>query len=246
MSTESQLLLVHAYVDGELDPASALAVRAQIDQNPRLAAEFAAASALQKTLRETFPREPLPAAFRYRVDTTVGRRKAWSRPSWGALAASVLVAVSLSSASTWFASHVPAGDHVLDEIVDSHMRSLIASKPTEVAASERHVIKPWFNGRIPQAPRVVDLKAEGFPLLGARIDVIGKTPVPTLVYTRRLHTISLIALPAADGTQAVASARMDSGYNIVRWADGNTRYVATSDLNAGELVAFAKAFRSAD
>jgi len=256
MSTESQRLLLHAYLDGELDSASAVAIRAQIESNTRLAAELAGARALQRTLRERFPREQIPAPLRRRIGAAIGRRAQWSRPSWTALAASMLLAIAISSGATslapwfatwyapWLALRAPAPDHILAEIVDGHMRSLIAAKPTEVTTSERHVIKPWFNGRIPQVPRVVDLKGEGFPLIGARIDVIETIPVPTLVYTRRLHTISLVALPAATKPQR-ATMRTDNGYNVASWTDGNTSYVATSDLNAEELNLLARLFRAA-
>jgi anti-sigma factor RsiW len=247
MSTESQRLLLSAYLDGELDSASAVAIRAQIESNAKLAAELAGATALQRVVRARFPREPLPPPLRRRINTALGCNARWSRPSWTALAASVLLAVSLSSSATsfvtWLAWRAPAENHVLAAVVDSHMRSLIASRPTEVSTSERHVIKPWFNGRIPQAPRVVDLAAQGFPLLGARIDVIATAPVPTLVYTRRLHTISLVALSGA--SIQVAKARTESGYNVASWIDGKTSYVATSDLNAEELNLFATLFRAA-
>src|SRR5260221_9630446 len=86
-------------------------------------------------------------------------------------------------------------DLVRDGIVDAHIRSLMASQPIDVASSDRHTVKPWFNGRIPQAPRVVDLAKEDFPLVGGRIDVVGELPVPTLVYGHRKHLISLTAIP---------------------------------------------------
>jgi anti-sigma factor RsiW len=244
MSAESQNQLVHAYLDGELDPANTIAVGQEIERDPQLANELASASALQQALRTHFPLEPVPATLRARIDAAIGQRSR-TRPSWMALAASVLIALSLSSASTWLVLRAPTSDPVLAEVVDSHMRSLIATTPIDIASSERHVVKPWFNGRIPQAPRVIDLKAEEYPLVGARIDVIAKTLVPTLVYRRRLHTISLVALPAAGATQHAPSARSDSGYNMVSWVDGEVRYVATSDLNAAELTTFARLFRAA-
>jgi anti-sigma factor RsiW len=238
-------LLVHAYLDGELDVANALSVQRQIDADPAFAAEAASAAALKNVLRERFPREPVPASLLSRIDATVGRPPRWIQPTWRVLAASVLLAIALSSASTWFALQTPDGDRVVDQVVDSHMRALISSKPFDVASSERHIVKPWFNGRIPQSPRVVDLASEGFPLAGARIDVIGMLPVPTLVYTRRLHVISLSVVPAESGPKNPAIQRSLNGYNVVSWSSDSVTYLAASDLNATELQEFARQFRAA-
>jgi anti-sigma factor RsiW len=243
-------LLVHAYVDGELDLANALAVKHQIDGDPALAAEAANASALQKLLRERFPREPVPDNLRARINAKLGRTpRSASRPTWQALAASVLLAVAISSGLTWLAVRGPMGDAgapLVEEVVlGSHLRALMASKPTEVSSSERHTVKPWFNGRIAQAPRVIDLASEGFPLVGARIDVIGTKPVPALVYGRRLHVISLSAIPTADAPTDPTLRRSINGYNLVSWNDGGVTYWAASDLNPAELVTFAKLFRAA-
>ena len=125
------------------------------------------------------------------------------------------------------------------------MHQLVVARvePVDVANSDRHVVKPWFNGRIPQAPRVVDLTAQGFPLLGARIDVIERKPAPTLVYGRRLHKISLTAL---NGAVRLDAKRTDHGYNNASWNDGEVTYVAISDLNSGELNTFAKLFATAN
>src|SRR4051794_5471036 len=180
---QGSALLVHAYFDGELDAASALSVKRQIDADPRLAAEVASISALQKVLRTQFPREPISSNLRARIAAATGlNRPRLGRPTWAAMAASIILAAGLSSGSTWLALRAPAGDQMVTEIVDGHMRALMSQRPTDVASSERHAVKPWFNGRIPQAPRVIDLSSAGFPLMGARIDVVGSVPVPTLVY----------------------------------------------------------------
>jgi len=120
----------------------------------------------------------------------------------------------------------------------------MASRPTDVASSERHTVKPWFNGRIPQAPRVVDLAQDGFPLVGARVDVIGNTPVPTLVYGRRLHVISLSAVPEPGQGDESKVSRSINGYNVVSWRQGGIGYWAVSDLVVGELDTFARLFMS--
>ena len=118
----------------------------------------------------------------------------------------------------------------------------MAPQPIDVASSDRHTVKPWFNGRIAQAPRVVDLARDGFALVGGRIDVIGSAPVATLVYRKRQHLISLSAVPV-DGR--AGARRTINGYNLVGWNESGMTYWAVSDLGAGEVDAFVNAFRAA-
>jgi anti-sigma factor RsiW len=238
-------LLVHAYLDGELDTANALAIEQQIDADPTLAAQLASYAALQKTLRAQFPRERVPPHLQMRINAAIGPGRRWIRPTWSALAASVVLAVALSSGSTWLALRAPQSDLLINEVVDDHMRALMASKPTDVNSSERHTVKPWFNGRISQSPRVVDLSSKGFPLIGARIDVVATNPVPTIVYGRRLHIISLSEIPVATGPVDPTLRRSINGFNVVSWRTDRTTYWATSDLNARELEMFARLFQAA-
>jgi anti-sigma factor RsiW len=245
--SKDQIVLVHAYLDGELDVASALDVKVQIDASPRLAAELANANALRDALRRQFPLEPVPARLKQRIDTAIGVRRLPARPTWLALAACVLIAVAVSGGSTWLAlqPQSSASDRIVDEVVDGHMRALLSQRVTDVVSSDRHVVKPWLSSRLPQAPRVVDLAKDGFPLSGARIEVVARNQAPVLVYMRRLHVISLVALPAAGATTEPAARRTESGFNVARWRDGDTVYVATSDLNAEELALFARLFSAA-
>jgi anti-sigma factor RsiW len=151
--------------------------------------------------------------------------------------------VFLASGATWFALHPDPADTTADMIVASHVRALMAPQPFDVASSDRHTVKPWFNGRIADAPRVVDLADQGFPLVGGRVDVIGRAPVATLVYRHRQHLISLSAVPG--GQTIAATPKEIAGYNILSWSENGTVYNAVSDLAAPDLETFAKAFRAA-
>ncbi|TMJ55540.1 MAG: anti-sigma factor, partial [Alphaproteobacteria bacterium] len=193
-SSEDEKLLVHAYVDGELDPANARALAARIEENPALAAERDRIEALQRALRTQFPIAAPPAGLRARIERAAGLRRAPARPTWMAMAASVALALMLGSGAT-FVTLAPRGDAAADAVVADHIRALMAPQPADVASSDRHTVKPWFNGKIPESPRVVDLAKADFPLLGGRIDVIGRTPAPVLVYGHRKHVISLTAVP---------------------------------------------------
>jgi anti-sigma factor RsiW len=240
---EDDFLLLHAYLDGELDPADTLVVGRKIAANPALSAELERTKALRQTVSE-LPRRTLPPHLRSRVDAAFGSKRQPARSSWQALAASTLLAFMLGGGSTWLVLHPVASERTAEAVVDSHMRGLMASRPTDVASSERHTVKPWFNGRIPQAPRVVDLAQDGFPLVGARVDVIGNTPVPTLVYGRRLHVISLSAIPEPGQGDQIKAHRSINGYNVVSWREGGIGYWAISDLAVGELDTFARLFKS--
>jgi anti-sigma factor RsiW len=242
-------MLVHAYVDGELDAAQAMEMERRIAADPTLAAERTRVEALRNAIAKGLPRKAAPLHLVRRVETAIARHATRrlpvaSRPSWRALAASVVLTAFLASSSTWLLLTPGSNETVADFVVANHLRALMATQPVDILSSERHTVKPWFNGRIPQAPRVVDLSRQEFPLLGGRIDVIGRVPVPTLVYQRRKHLISLSAVPSGTFAGMASVPRAIAGYNIVSWTDGDTVYWAVSDVATTDLDSFVKDFRS--
>jgi anti-sigma factor RsiW len=247
------ILLLNAYIDGELDPAHALEIERRLADDPQFAAERDRIEALRGVV-ERLPRDKASLELRRRVAALVPPRPfaaGWRpgrglRPNaqWGAMAASVAIGLILGSLGTYVATGPSGPTQVTQLVVASHLRSLMASEPVDVASSDRHTVKPWFNGKLPQSPRVVDLAAQDFALVGGRIDVIGLVPAPTLVYRRRLHLVSHTALPAAQA--AAAPRRAIDGYNVVEWTDADHAYWAVSDLARPELEEFAAAFRAGE
>jgi anti-sigma factor RsiW len=238
-------LLIHAYVDGELDPANALEIERRLAADPALAAERDRIAALRTALQRNFPREPAPAGLRARVEAIAGVRKRAQPPSWLALAASVALAALVGSSATYVALGPARDESVPDAVLASHIRAMMAPQPFDVASSDRHTVKPWFNGRIPEAPRVIDLAQEDFPLAGGRVDVVGRTPAATLVYRHRKHLISLTEVPAPGRADSAPVRRSGDGYSFVHWTEGGVAYWAVSDIGAGDLDDFAQKFRSA-
>jgi len=239
------LLLLHAYLDGELDPINALEIERRIATDPALAAERDRVETLRQLLRERMPREAPSPTLQARIERAAGLRAVSQRPSWRALAASIVVTAMVASSATWFATNI-GSDATTDAVVSAHIRGLMAPQPVDVASSDRHTVKPWFSGRIAVAPRVVDLGSVGFPLAGARVDVIGRGPAPSVIYRRRQHVISLTALSDSDAMPKIDSAERLDGYNVIKWTDNKIAYIAVSDLNRAELAEFAKLFRAAE
>jgi anti-sigma factor RsiW len=237
---EETRLLMQATLDGELDAKGELEVERRIACDPGLVAEWERLRALQAAMRSAIPRDAAPAALRARIVAIAEPpRRIPSRPTWLALAASVVVASGLTGIlTTSFVGKVDSA--VEDTLVFDHMRALLAPQPVDIASTDRHAVKPWFNSRLALSPTIPDLGDEGYTFLGGRVDVVQGAPAPTLVYRLRNHLVSVTALPATRGPTPTTSLR---GYRLVRWQDGDLAYWAVSDLPEPELAAFSRAYR---
>jgi anti-sigma factor RsiW len=162
------------------------------------------------------------------------------RPWW---ASPLGYGLSLSAAALLFFTFLPRESDITQQIVGGHIRALQPGHLEDVASSDQHTVKPWFDGRIDFAPPVKDLAADRFPLRGGRLDYVGGRPVAALVYQRDKHLIDLYVWPAAGDSAHLPTSSQRQGYNVVHWAQDGMNLWAVSDLEAGQLREFAEDWR---
>jgi anti-sigma factor RsiW len=153
--------------------------------------------------------------------------------------AAALAAVCLVSVlATWHVMDMAnRSDGIAREVLNAHLRSLLQDSPVQVATSDQHTVRPWFAGRTDYAPLVKDLTADGFALVGGRLDYVADRRVSAVVYKRRLHIINVFmwASPSAADAAPVVTSR--NGYSLLMWSQNGATYWAVSDLNLEELRA---------
>ncbi len=148
-----------------------------------------------------------------------------------------LAGVALTLAVTRFS---PAPDPLVGDVVADHVRSMMADHLTDVATSDRHTVKPWLSARLEFSPVVKDFAAEGYPLVGGRLDYVDGHRAAAIVYRRDKHVINLFAFVSDDRSDAAPTVASRDGFNVVRWRMGGLTYVAVSDVEAAQLLAFVR------
>jgi len=210
---------------------------------------------LGELLREALPTHQAPESLRAWARAQAANEAQPHQPAGSrfrlprlAYAAGLVAALALGWSGQRIIDAVKGGSGsekvLVAALVDTHVRSLMADHLTDVPSSDHHTVKPWFAGKVPFAPSVPELQAQGFSLLGGRAEYVAGHTAAALVYARGLHKINLFVWPTSTGETGAPKAAYD-GYSLVHWSDRALTYWAVTDAAPAELDAFKKAYMAA-
>jgi len=248
MSCDDMRALVDAYVDGELDLVRSLDMEKHLENCSACARLVEDRQAIGAALRGGSLYYRMPRELKPRVDAALRRAARpsppWQRMSWTMLA----VAAAMLLAGVFFGRMLPnrtqPRDLVAQAVFDSHLRSLIPGHLADVQSSDRHTVKPWFNGKLDFSPPVNDFAAQGFPLTGGRLDSVDGHTVAVLVYQRRLHVANVYVWPAPGAADTNIAEDSRQGYHLLHWTAAGMNWWLASDVNTDELRTLAGLIRA--
>jgi len=245
-------VMLCGYVDGELDALATARMEAHVQTCAACQQRLREQMDLRAALKTATPYFKAPASLRQRIHAELHQAQkprwreylnTWRWPSMGAALSSVV----LFCASVVLVLSTPTTDDlVAREVVAGHVRSLMAEHLTDIRSTDQHTVKPWFIGQLDFAPPVHDLAAQGFVLVGGRLDYVNNRQVAALVYQYRKHVINLFIWPAGGEHASRLNERQWQGYATFEWTQAGMRLWAVSDINEADLGQFARLLQSAE
>jgi len=248
MVCESWKAKLDTYLDGELAEEEMRAFDAHVRSCLSCAADALARVQMKRTIQVAGKQFTPSAEFRRRMQQRIAtkpRRNPRLRWMLAVAAAAILVVGALTS--TYLGTTRSRRDQVYSELADLHVATLASSSPVDVVSSDRHTVKPWFQGKIPFTFDLPELKNSEFSLLGGRLAYLGQTPGAHLVYGIRKHEISVFIFqersqPSGLGEQPAMTKALS--FNMETWSQGGLRYFAIGDASTADIDNLAGLFKT--
>jgi anti-sigma factor RsiW len=247
--TQAQPLL-DIYLDGELDAARSLAIDDHIHACADCLGSYNDRQAIRQGFKTTRLYFTAPADLQSRVRRSLRQAANAEAParrfslSWIKIAAPLAAAALVVLTLVPFFSAPSSDELVTQEVVASHIRSLMVNHLADVPSTDEHTVKPWFNGKLDFSPPVSDLAKQGFPLIGGRLDYLDNRPVAALVYRRDKHIINVFVWPSEKSSKTSGPVHTQQGYHVVRWTNAGMNFGVVSDLEYNQLAKFTDLLKS--
>ncbi len=235
-----------AYVDGELPVNESQSIQEHLATCHQCAAEALGRMQIKQATRAAGMRFSPSAEFRQRVQQSIAPKRPrvsfFTRPALIIAVAAVLVlAIAVPSAIMVRNS---AREQTLAQLLDMHVGALASANPVDVVSSDRHTVKPWFQGKLPFTFNLPELQASQYSLVGGRLVYFQSRPGAQLIYELRKHEFSVFIVQ--DGPSASITDELKNGFSTESWTSGGLRYVVMSDAGPGDVHALGEMMRSAE
>jgi anti-sigma factor RsiW len=257
MNCDDSRIYLPAYLDEELDVAECLRIQKHLTECADCRQAQDEQLALRSALRDPdLYAHPSPD-FSKRIEAAVRRAaqeearsqgSSWFESLWvGGFrwvpAAAALVIVAIGAFLVMNSLRSSHQQLIASAVLAGHIRSLQPGHLIDVPSSDRHTVKPWFQGKLDFSPPVPDLSELGWTLVGGRLDYVDGRPVAVLIYQRRMHNINVFLWPNHGSADDAIREEDAQGYQILHWNGAETTYWVVSDLNNAELMELARALR---
>jgi len=248
MVCESWKARLDTYLDGELPHEELRTFDSHVRHCPACSPDALSRVQLKRAIHLAGKRFTPSAEFRKRMQQSMAPKARRSfRVGWMLAAAAAVVFVVGTLTSTYLGNR-SGRDRVFSEIADLHVATLASSSPVDVISTDRHTVKPWFQGKIPFAFNLPELQNSEFSLLGGRMTYLEQTPGAHLIYDVRKHHISVFvfqerSLPAKLSDSAFQPGKLS--FNMETWSQGGLRYFVIGDASAADIDSLAKLFKAA-
>jgi anti-sigma factor RsiW len=238
-----------AYLDGELDPAEASVLGAHLRECAACAADALEQVQMKRSVQMAGKRYSASPELRNRIAKSVAskprRQTGWH---WQILAVPALLLLIISMAVNFYVGRESARrQRVYSELADLHVAALASATPVDVVSTDRHTVKPWFQGKIPFSFNLPELQGSDFTLLGGRVTYLAQTPGAHLIYQIRKHEVSVFIFQnRGEETASASSGPVNAlSFNVENWTQNGLRYFVVGDVGAADIEALSKLLRDA-